>query len=240
FARVSGGQADIGAYEDQHTFVVNNSADSGTGSLRQAVISSNGNPGTDTITFDAAFFATPRTITLATGELAVTDSVTITGPAGGVTVNGNNASRVFDLGVAGTGTVSISDLTITGGKAAGGAGILANDDNLTLTRCTVSNNTSTDPTFQGGGVSTGGAAATWPLTHSPFPRNTRAGGGATYFYPPGTLNMPASPVPGNKAPGPNGGGGLYNSTNPATIINSTFSGNQSAGDGGAIQTFSIG
>src|SRR5262249_15892854 len=213
FARVSGGQADIGAYEDQHTFVVNNSADSGTGSLRQAVISSNGNPGTDTITFDAAFFATPRTITLTTGELAVTDSVTITGPTGGVTVSGNNASRVFDLQIPGTGNVTISDVTVTGGQAVGGAGILANHGNRTLNRCTLSNNTSTDPNFQGGGVSTAIPAGTWTFADSTFSGNTGARGGAIYFWTTGTLTMTGCTVSGNKATDANGGGGLYSYSN---------------------------
>jgi hypothetical protein len=240
FTRVSSSQADIGAYEDQHVFVVTNSADGGTGSLRQAIASSNAQPGTDTITFDPVFFSTPQTITLTTGEIAVTDSVTITGPAVGVTVSGNNANRVFELLVPGAGIVMISDLTITSGKAAGGAGILANGDNLTLTRCTVSNNTSTDPTYQGGGVSTHGAAGTWTFTDSTFSGNTGSRGGAIYFYTTGTLSMTGCTVSGNKATGANGGGGLYNFTNTATIINSTFSGNQSAGDGGAIQIFSIG
>ena len=62
-------------------------------------------------------FNTPQTITLSGTQLELSDTTgteTITGPAAGVTVNGNDASRVFqvDAGV----TASISGLTITGGS----------------------------------------------------------------------------------------------------------------------------
>ena len=63
------------------TYIVTNAADSGPGSLRDALTRANTLPGTvDTILFDAGFFAAPRTITLTSGELPVTDSVTIFGP----------------------------------------------------------------------------------------------------------------------------------------------------------------
>src|SRR5262245_30522759 len=50
-------------------FTVANTADAGAGSLRQAILDANAAPGADTITFDPAAFATPRTITLTSGEL---------------------------------------------------------------------------------------------------------------------------------------------------------------------------
>jgi hypothetical protein len=237
FSRVSGGSVDIGAYEDQLLFVVTNDADNGPGSLRAAIAAANAEPGSDTIVFAPAYFSVPRTITLTNGELTITDSVTIAGPESGVTISGTNASRVFNLAIPGTGNVTMTDLTISDGKANGGAGILANDDNLTLTRCTVSNNTSTDPNYQGGGVSTGQDAGTWTFTDCTFSGNTGGRGGAIYFFTGGTLNMMACTVSGNKATDSNGGGGLYNYRNTATIINSTFSGNQSAGAGGAIQVY---
>ena len=56
------------------------------------------------------------TITLTSGELLVTDSVTINGPgANQLSVSGNNASRVFEI-AAGQ-NVTISGLTITHGSA---------------------------------------------------------------------------------------------------------------------------
>src|SRR5688500_4644040 len=61
------------------TFTVANTNDSGTGSLRAAILSANTSPGADTIVFDNIAFGTPQAITLAS-QLLVTDDVTITGP----------------------------------------------------------------------------------------------------------------------------------------------------------------
>ena len=101
--------------------MVNTAADgavSGPGqlNLRQAVNLANVLTGADTITFDSTVFATAQTITLAQGQITLsnrTGVATIAGPAGGVTVSGNNASRVFQ--VDGGVTASISGLTIAGG-----------------------------------------------------------------------------------------------------------------------------
>src|SRR5207302_280576 len=63
-------------------------------SLREAIGLANVNPGADTITFAPALNG--QTITLTTGELQVSDDVTITGPGANLlTVSGNNASRIF-------------------------------------------------------------------------------------------------------------------------------------------------
>src|SRR5262249_29188228 len=99
-------------------FTVTNTADTGPGSLRQAGSEANAARGADTITFDPAAFATPKTITLTTGELRVTDSVTIAGPGAALaTVSGNNTSRVFHMEGSGTLDVTLSALTVTKGQA---------------------------------------------------------------------------------------------------------------------------
>ena len=85
-------------------------------------------------------FKTPQTITLSGTQLELSDTTgteTITGPKAGVTVSGNNASRVFQVDP--NVTASISGLTISGGSAASGGG-LANYGTTTLTNCTVSGN----------------------------------------------------------------------------------------------------
>src|SRR5262245_41402520 len=98
------------------TFTVENLADSGTGSLRQAVLDANANPGADLIRFASA--ARGGTIALTGGELSVTDDLTIDGPgAQCLTVSGNHASRVFDI--SGGVTVTIDGLTIRDGLADG-------------------------------------------------------------------------------------------------------------------------
>src|SRR5262245_55167448 len=59
------------------TFTVRNLADSGPGSLRQAVLDANAHPGADLIAFAPA---ASGTIALTGGELSVTGDLTIVGP----------------------------------------------------------------------------------------------------------------------------------------------------------------
>jgi hypothetical protein len=119
------------------TFLVTNVADSGAGSLRQAILDANANPGADVIRFAPA--ARSGTITLTSGELAITDSLRIDGPgAGQLAVSGNDAGRVFRIssGVA----VSINDLTVTHGRGLLRGGGILNAGILTLSRALVSDN----------------------------------------------------------------------------------------------------
>src|SRR5262245_17613650 len=70
------------------TFTVLNLLDCGPGSLRAAVVAANANPGADAIDF-----ATTGTIALTSGQLDISDSLTINGPgAGALTISGNDAS----------------------------------------------------------------------------------------------------------------------------------------------------
>src|SRR5262245_7519191 len=62
------------------TFTVLNLADSGVGSLRRAVLAANAAPGADAIAFAAGVHGT---LSLTSGELVVTDDLTITGPGVG-------------------------------------------------------------------------------------------------------------------------------------------------------------
>src|SRR5262245_43194370 len=70
----------VEAMEDRtvpSTFLVTNTADSGAGSLRTAVMSANALGGADTILFSPGAHGT---IILTTGELSITDDLTIAGP----------------------------------------------------------------------------------------------------------------------------------------------------------------
>jgi hypothetical protein len=87
-------------------------------SLPQAVNLANVMRGPSTLTFDPAVFATPQTITLTAGMLALRNTggvQTIAGPAAGLTISGDRQSRVFEIEPDVTAT--ISSLTITGGGA---------------------------------------------------------------------------------------------------------------------------
>src|SRR5262249_50605022 len=77
------------------TFTVLNLADSGEGSLRQAILAANVNPGPDAIDFADGLLGT---IPLTTGQLSITDHLTIDGPGADLlAVSGNHQSRVFRI-----------------------------------------------------------------------------------------------------------------------------------------------
>src|SRR4051794_2243094 len=100
------------------TFTVLNLADSGEGSLRQAVLDANALSGADTIAFANGLSGT---IALTGGQLAITDGLTIDGPgADQLAVSGNHQSRIFSI--SGGVTVTIAGLMITDGRAVGGTG----------------------------------------------------------------------------------------------------------------------
>ena len=133
-SNASGG-SDVGAVEVGH-FVVSNTNDSGAGSLRGAILSA---MSADSITFAPAVLGS---ITLITGELAINQNLTITGPgANFLGVSGNNSSRVFNIGPA---IVSLSGLSVRNGFVAAadcaeGAGIY-NAGVLSITACAVMDN----------------------------------------------------------------------------------------------------
>ena len=119
------------------TLTVANLADSGLGSLRQAILVANASPGADLIRFAPS--AREGVITLTSGELTITDDLRIDGPgAGRLAVSGNDASRVFQVG--GGVAVSIDGLAVTGGRAVGQGGGILNAGTLTLSRAIVSEN----------------------------------------------------------------------------------------------------
>src|SRR5262249_7920792 len=119
------------------TFTVHNLADSGPGSLRQAILDANTQPGADLIRFAPA--ARDGTIALTTGELTITDDLILDGPgADRLAVSGNDASRVFQIN--GSIRVTIDGLTISHGRADSGAGIDNDAGTLTISHVLFSDN----------------------------------------------------------------------------------------------------
>ena len=243
------------------TFVVDNPTDTpvaGETDLRQAITLANSTTGANTIAFDSTVFNTPQTITLTGSQLELSNTSgteTITGPAAGVTVNGNNASRVFQVDA--NVTASISGLTITGGNSASNGGGVNNYGSLTLTNCTVSGNSASggsgggldnyggtlalinctvsgnhaDNGGSGGGLYTGYAGRT-TLTNCTVSGNSAGSGGGLYNF--GTLALTNCTVSGNSA---STGGGLDNNYGgTATLTNCTVSGNSAlnGGSGGGL------
>jgi hypothetical protein len=149
------------------TFVVTNLLDSVAGSLRQAVLDANAHPGPDDIAFAPGL---QGTIALTSGQLDITDGLTIHGPgAGRVTVSGTDHSRVF--GIAGGVAVTLAELTVAHGQAAMGGGI-DNAGDLTISNGTLSQNQSVNGLGGGAILNEVGASLTrsappvqWPCGH---------------------------------------------------------------------------
>ncbi len=133
------------------TLTVTSAADSGTGTLRAVIAAAR--PG-DVVRFSPRLDG--ATIHLTSGELAIAQGLTIAGPGSGLLdVDAGDSSRVFDVTSA-TATVLISGLTISGGAAEDGGGILDQGGTLTLDDDSLSRDQAigVDPgdTVQGGGV----------------------------------------------------------------------------------------
>src|SRR6266566_4857149 len=194
------------------TITVTSTADSGAGTLRDALASASDG---DTIDFSVT-----GTITLTSGQLVVNNSLTISGPgAANLAVNGNAASRIFYISSGKT--VTISGLTITNGRKSGigiesqGAGILNDHATLTVSNCTISGNSAAG---NGGGI-----------------YNTGVSFGSA------TLTVNNSTISGNTAGGSVGGGvfndGSSSGSAPLTVSNCTISGNSAVSGGGGIYNY---
>ncbi|HJU92491.1 MAG TPA: Ig-like domain repeat protein [Pyrinomonadaceae bacterium] len=229
--------------------VVANSLDAGAGSLRQAIADACAG---STITFNMASVTSP--ITLTTAELAINKDLTITGPgAAALTIERSSAQatphfRIFNVT---SGTVSISGLTLTNGRApdgvptagfgtqgGSGGGIRSSATSLTLSDVHLINNR----------AGNGTASATIP---------GEGGEGGAVYSEFGSLSMANSTITGNSGGnggfngfgigGANGGsgGGIYKENGALTLTNVTITNNTAgnssepnatAGHGGGIYT----
>ncbi len=206
------------------TFTVTTTADSGGGSLRQAILDANAASGNDTITF-----AITGTITLASALPAIADNTTITGPGANLlTTSGNNSVQVFIVN-AGT-TSTISGLTIANGLATGyanGAGI-ANSGRLTILDCSFVNNQNL---FGWGGAVFNSGRLT--IINSTFSGNQVTGeNGADPFLGDGGASAGGG--------GAGLGGGLFTIAGSAIISGCSFAGNSATGGNGGGYTGTFG
>jgi hypothetical protein len=232
-----------GRFVPSTTWIVNTTADSGPGSLRQAIL--NAAPGGDTIDFAPS--SSPQTINLSSGELLINKSLTINGPgASQLSINGGGLSRVFE--VAGGVQATLAGLTITGGDghaAVVGAsrydnsgGAILNWGTLTVSSSTVSGSSANET---GGGIY---SAGTLTVSNSIVSGNTayRAGG----IYSSGTATLTGCTLTNNTGSGGfpsfflwgtsmawqfGGGGGIWNDAT-LTISGCTLSANYAGGGAG--------
>ena len=190
------------------TIMVTNTNDNGPGSLRQALALAN-----DGDTIDATGIS--GVITLTSGELLVSNSVTINGPGADLlAVDGNAAGTVFQ--VVSMGSVTISDVTIRNAVGRFGGGIFNGGVGpVTIINSALSGNTAAF----GGGVYNGG---TLNIVNSTISGNTANEGAGIYNAV--TLTIINSTFSDNAAS--QIAGAVFN-TGTLVIANSTISNNTS-------------
>ncbi len=220
---------------DAATLTVTSTADSGVGSLRQALAVANDG---DTIQFAPALNG--QTITLTSSELLIDKSLTIRGPmiVHRSTADGTPAFRIFHLTP--SHTVTMHGLTVSNGFAnmnnPSGGGVFNDHSILTLSYCAVENNYSA--VGSGGGIYNSGSSAILTVAHSTVTGNFMevenvflGGGFGAGICSNGTLAIDHSTVSNNRiglniTPTFSGdGAGIYSSGGAVTISNSSVSGN---------------
>jgi hypothetical protein len=216
---------------------VSTKADSGPGSLREAIEEANDEgsfPGPDTINIKAK-----GTINLASSLPELTTDMTIVGPGASLLTvaraPGAPNFRVFGVTVSGA-TVSIKRLAVKNGSldapSSFGGGIF-NGGTLTLTSVLVAGNSVADDSgiAQGGGISNT-STGTLTIRNSRVTRNeVEADGAGSGIRAEGTLNLVRSTVDRNI-----GSAAIFtgSGSSSATIQNSTIANNQGIGLIGAV------
>ena len=209
------GQIDIGSFE-YRPLIVTLAEDELDGdysyldlSLREAIMLANDVAGEEDILFSP--YEDLSTLQIALGPITITDSLNVRGlGADQSTIDAQGLSGIFDIGSVGdVKHVTISDLTLTGGRATEGGAIHVNQEILTLRRTVLTGNSATDD----------GGAVYLQIGSD----------GGLYIYDSAIVNNSAGEY----------GGGLFSVVGgavPALIANSTISGNVAGEDGGGITT----
>jgi hypothetical protein len=178
------------------------------------------------------------TQTLTEGLPVVSSVVTIAGQ-GSTIVRDQGAPDFRLFAVSSTGDLALQETTVSGGRASGDGGGVANyGGTVTVTNSTLSGNTAP---YTGGGIvnSSGGTVTVTDSTLSGNTARVFYGGGIVNFSG-GTVTVTNSTLSGNTAhgqgPGYGGsGGGLANfSGGTVTVTHSTLSDNTASFDGGGL------
>ncbi|RLS27609.1 MAG: hypothetical protein DWH70_00205, partial [Planctomycetota bacterium] len=239
-------------------FFVTTIANSGSGSLREAITLANTTPGDDQISFNLTG-ASAYIITLASALPTVLNvSTAITGgTVGTLTITGIgatsliisgldnssgtiNTSRNFNVfNIATGGNLAISGVTVSGAKTYNRKGGAFNNSSiLAISNSTISSNSS----FYGGGIYNSG---TLTVSNSTLSNNIADGygfgnGGGIYNSISGTATVSYSTISGNSGNSGNAGGvggGIYNS-GTLTVSNSNLSNNFGNSGGGIFNSSS--
>ncbi|HEX4793260.1 MAG TPA: SdrD B-like domain-containing protein [Humisphaera sp.] len=204
-------------------------------SLRNAIATANASTSPTTVTFDPSVFAARQTIVLNGSQLELSNTAwptTVTCPSAGVTVSGNNASRVFliDTNV----VVNISGITITQGKSQSNGGGISNNGTLSLSNSVLTGNSYVGQTggFVGGGaIANTGALSLYNDTVSAN-TSTFNGGGIDILS--GTGNVANVTFSANSS---SADGAAIANNGTVALVNVTMFGNSNFADGGGIANF---
>src|SRR5438876_6339578 len=212
--------------------------------LRAAIQETNALRGADGISLRAGIYvlaiAGPGEDASATGDLDITDDLTITGSGAGSTiVDGGHLDRVFHVvGLLGGPTVHIAGLTVRNGFGDRGGGGIFNSGTLALSASAIVDNST-------GGAGGGGIAndtgAVLALTDCTVTGNTANNGGGLGNL--GAVTIVRTTLSGNSAQVEGGGLG---GAGTSIVIDSLISGNQRGvdrpqdGDADGVATCDIG
>jgi len=219
----SGNIASTGEPDADVSTLVTTLADSGPGSLRQALCNAAARPGPDVVTFAANLNGG---VLAPASELVIDDdsgpvTITATNLPDGLAINGQNLRRGFNI-LSGT-TVTLDSLTVSNCNAGGGqGGGILNGGNLTLRRSTLSGNHAVDV----GGVYADLTNSKLVLDHCTLFENAADHfDGGIFSY--GPLEIRHSTIVSNHCVVANAGGGARGF---ATVLvqNSILAGNWSA------------
>jgi len=167
------------------------------------------------------------TVTLASGQLAVTKNLTLEAGSlsGGITVSGNDNTRVFDI-LAGK-TVVMNRFRIVDGEVSGDGGGVRNAGTLTLNDCEVMSNEATD---DGAGIFSSGPL----ILNSTSLTSNSSGSSGGALAAEDTLSLNGCTISGNTST--TNGGGIYSNNGTVALMDCTLSANHAGGTpgGGAI------
>ncbi|MCZ7640007.1 MAG: right-handed parallel beta-helix repeat-containing protein [Verrucomicrobia bacterium] len=189
--------------------------DSFAGSLRQAI--------SDARSGDAIVFAPglTGTIKLTSGQLVINKDLKIIGPgAKVVTADAQGLSGVFQIDD--RSVVTLVGLTIMGGKAAAGGGIVV-FGTLTMRDCVLRNNTAAG---YGGGIVTD-RGATCVIQDCTISDNSAGNYGGGTAFGPGQVSLENCTLAGNRA---GIGGGIYAYNCKLKVLSTTVCGNSASSD----------
>ncbi|WP_376693197.1 choice-of-anchor Q domain-containing protein [Wenzhouxiangella sp. EGI_FJ10409] len=223
----------------------------GACTLRAAIESANtdtafdacasGSPGLDEIVFDPSL--AESTITLAEGQLEITDDLSITGPvtddAGGIVIDGNAQSRLLFIegATASEFAVDLMAVTLTNGLESGseGGAVHVNFADLNLDHVTISDSATEDASSSAGGMIVRNGNLS--LTHSAVIRNSTDRHIGGLWVPDGNLDLINSTISDNSAGSSVGGAALgsdVSGNGSLYMIGSTVSGNSDRSDAGGL------